>query len=125
MSTVFSRAAAILARTVEKAAARDVEYTRGTETLTLPAVIADVVIEAADEEGFITRHEATDFLVPSDRLVFGGELADPAAGDRIRARRGARLVTYEARSFGTTSHFEPADPEHVMWRIHTKQVLVE
>ena len=125
MGTMLQDGVAWLARQLEGAAGRDVTYTRGDESVSLSAVPAEVDIEALDAGGMPIRAHLTDWILRADQLVLAGQPVQPEAGDRIRAARGVRFVTYEVMSLGDLKHFEPMDPDYALLRVHTKQVKIE
>mgnify|MGYP001416625607 CR=1 FL=1 len=122
MPNMLEQGNAWLERMREKHATRDIEYARGGETLALRATVGKTVFQVSREYGLFERTEARDYIVDAARLVFGGAVALPKKGDRIRETDGARTFVYEVMAPGNEPCWRYSDLQRRALRIHTKLV---
>ena len=115
-----------LADRLKAFAARSVVYRRGTEELTVAAVIGRTLLKLDDGYGGV-RMEWTDrdFLIRPEDLVLGGNTVLPERGDTIRETVETTTFVYEVMAPGKEPAWRWSDPHRQMLRIHTKQVGVE
>ena len=115
-----------LADRLKAFAARTVVYRRGTEDVTVAAVIGRTLLKLDDGYGGV-RMEWTDrdFLIRPEDLVLGGNTVLPERGDTIRETVETTTFVYEVMAPGKEPAWRWSDPHRQMLRIHTKQVGVE
>ena len=105
-------------------AARIVAYSRGTQTVQLPATIGKTVFEVDEGFNVLLRYEARDFLVLTADLALGGKNVLPQKGDRIYETQGEAIYVYEVTAPGKEPAWRFSDPWRKTLRIHTKQTAV-
>ncbi len=115
-----------LADRLKAFAARSVVYRRGTEEVTVAAVIGRTLLKLDDGYGGV-RMEWTDrdFLIRPEDLVLGGNAVLPERGDTIRETVETTTFVFEVMAPGKEPAWRWSDPHRRMLRIHTKQVGVE
>lgn len=125
MPNAFQSAIRNAQRTVARHAGLRVRYESGDHRVEqLRATPAAVSAEVLVEEDLGVRALSQDWLVDRDQLRYQGQRQKPAAGDRLVLlddADGARRV-YEVVALGGGSHYEPADPYGLQWRIHSKLI---
>lgn len=112
-----------LTRQLSTYAAETVTYTRGYDSVDVPAVFGKKLLKIDDGMGGI-RVEWTDmdFLIPADSLRFGGDLVTPQRGDLIHITAPYDVQTFEVLPFGSEPAWRWSDPHQSMYRIHTKRI---
>ncbi|MGL6097127.1 MAG: hypothetical protein ACRC7O_15185 [Fimbriiglobus sp.] len=112
-----------LADRLKAFAARTVVYRRGTEDVTVAAVIGRTLLKLDDGYGGV-RMEWTDrdFLIRPEDLVLGGNAVLPERGDTIRETVETATFVYEVMAPGKEPAWRWSDPHRRMLRIHTKLV---
>jgi hypothetical protein len=99
-----------------------VTYSRGAESVEVPATLGSTGYEVADERGAVVHTKAMDFLISAADLVLGGQKTRPKAGDRIRVTFGAEVHVFEVMDLAGTGHYRPCDPHDRTLRVHTKRI---
>jgi hypothetical protein len=107
-----------------KFAARIVTYSRGTQTVQIPATVGKTVFEVDEGFNVLLRYEARDFLVLASDLILCGKNALPQKGDRIYETQGEAIYVYEVAAPGKEPAWRFSDPWRKTLRIHTKQTAV-
>jgi hypothetical protein len=107
-----------------KFAARIVTYSRGTQTVQIPAAVGKTVFEVDEGFSVLLRYEARDFLILAADLVFGGKNTLPQKGDRIYETQAEAIYVYEVTAPGKEPAWRFSDPWRKTLRIHTKQIAV-
>ena len=125
MTDMLEQAASWLDDMRTRHMSRIVTYSRGAESVELSATLGSTTYEVMDESGATVQTKATDFIVSTDTLVFGGQVTMPEPGDRIRVTRGQRVLVFEVMDLGGTGHYRPCDPHSTTLRIHAKHVDTE
>lgn len=112
-----------LADRLKAFAARSVVYHRGTEEVTVAAVIGRTLLKLDDGYGGV-RMEWTDrdFLIRPEDLVVGGTAVLPERGDTIRETVETTTFVYEVMAPGKEPAWRWSDPHRRMLRIHTKLI---
>lgn len=118
-----ARAIAIAQRTVARHSGLSVRYDSGAahvdDVRAVPAAVsADVLVE----EDLATRALAQDFFIGTGALRYDGVANKPKVGDRITVTDGGDTRIYEVLRLSGKSHFEPADPYGLQWRVHTLMI---
>lgn len=110
-----------LVATTGRLGGEQAEYIRGGRALgSIVATPARVSEEVLAEEAIETRARAVDWIVERESLALL-DVAEPAAGDRLRVFRSGVPLVYEVAELGENVA-EPADPYRVAWRIHSKLI---
>ena len=100
-----------------------VVYYRGTDTVSITALVGDTRMEMADEYGGTTvTSRIRDYIVKAGDLVISSVTIEPQAGDEIRETRGSSTYVYAVMAAGADEPFRPSDRHGNSWRIHTKLV---
>ncbi len=112
-----------LADRLKAFAARSVIYRRGTEDVTVAAVIGRTLLKLDDGYGGV-RMEWTDrdFLIRPEDLVLGANAVLPERGDTIRETVETTTFVYEVMAPGKEPAWRWSDPHRRMLRIHTKLI---
>lgn len=98
---------------------REVEYARGSDTVTLYATVGRTIYEETDESGTIIRSESRDYLIRAADLELDGTLVEPAPGDKITEE--SRV--YEVFSIGSEPCWRWSDSTNsITYRVHAKRV---
>ena len=121
---MFAWGAAFLDQQMHAHCSVEVDYTRGTQTVKLRAVLASQLLRIADTYGN-TRMERTDrdYIIRAADL---GALATPQRGDIVRERQGSRVMVYEVMAYGDEQPARYSDiTTHRTWRIHAKLIQTE
>jgi len=121
---LFAWGAAFLDQQMHTHCSVEVDYIRGTQTVTLRAVLASQLLRIADTYGN-TRMERTDrdYIIRAADL---GTLAVPQRGDLVRERQGSRVMVYEVMAYGDEQPARYSDiTTHRTWRVHTKLIHTE
>ncbi len=106
-------------------ASRVVVYTRGVQSVELPATIGKTTFEVDDGCGVLVRHQSRDFLILAADLIFSGQLEQPQRGDRIRETQNHDVFVYEVSAPGQEPCWRFSDPFRKTFRIHTKEIAQE
>ena len=100
-----------------------VTYQRGSDTVSVTALIGDTRVELADNYGGVTvTSPIRDYIIRVSDLVLGGSVIEPAAGDQIRETSGSTTYVFEVMPAGADTAFRYSDRYRTAWRIHTKHV---
>lgn len=102
-----------LAQMQRKYCSSDVEYRRGSDSRTVPAVFGRTQYETTNEYGVRTGAFCVDFLIAAADLPFS-----PKSGDEVIADGH----TYEVLEIGSEGCWRWSDPHRLTRRIHTKGV---
>lgn len=98
-------------------------YRRGDEAVQVRATPGSTEMQSAGDNVAV-RAQADDWIIPADRLVFAGQKATPAEGDRLEILRGTVTEIYEVMPLGNEV-YRPVDPYQTAWRIHMKLISRE
>jgi hypothetical protein len=107
-----------LAQQLKAHASESVVYSRGTNTVTLAAVLGKTVLELQDESGFAVGAATIDFIFCSQDLVLNQQMVTPLAGDRITTGR----AVYEVHHIAHEGCWKYSDPFGKQIRVHVKEV---
>lgn len=122
MGDLLSEGLAWLTEELLAHASRPVVYQRGTDTVTVNAVVGRTLLKLSDDYGGVTMQWTDrDFLIAAEDLVLG-EKTLPQRGDQIRETREGKTLVYEVLAPGSEPEWRWSDPNHMLLRIHTKQV---
>lgn len=100
-----------------------VTYRRGSDTVSISAVVGDTRIELAEQyAGTTVIGRVRDYIVQASDLVLGGSTTEPQIGDQIDETRGSATYTFEVMSAGADAPYRPSDRHGKSWRIHTKLI---
>ena len=105
--------------------AHTVTYSRGEDSVDVPATVGHTPFEQVGEYGVSHRIESRDFIVTTADLVLAEVETLPLAGDQIRETQGAVVYVHEVMSPGGEPPFRFTGPERISLRIHTKFVDTE
>jgi len=122
MVDLLEKGASWLDRQRRKSMAREVVYSRGPASVTVPATIGRTEFEQTDQHGVVHRIESRDYLITAEDLVLDGQLATPQAGDQVRETDGAVTRVYAVLAPGDEPPWRWSDPYRVALRVHTKLV---
>jgi hypothetical protein len=122
MTRFLQSGVAWLAGQLEAHAGETILYSRGGQTVQIPAVAAAVDVELLTAEEFHQRGRMLDWLVRCELVTFDGLHSEPQAGDRIQRTTAGLASMYEVAPVVGGAHFRPADPHGSRWRIHTKLI---
>ena len=125
MSSLLTRAARFLDRTLHGVAAEDVVYTRGGTSIEIEAIPGSRNALLDEIEGEQASSVDFDWIISADNLLIGGVKVEPQKGDTIvwiDARDNTR--TYKVLPDDNERCFRPVDQLGLMYRIHTKLVEV-
>ena len=103
----------------------DVVYRRpGQFSFSIRAIPGRNPVEITDQSGMVLRGQVQDFVIDIKSLktaIQTDSIKRPLRGDEIVMElAGERIVFVVNGEDFATSHYEPADPYGVAWRIHTK-----
>ena len=126
MADVLKDGLAWLTGKLREYAAQTVTYSRGTDSVDVPATFGKKLLKIDDGMGGI-RVEWTDmdFLIPAADLVLNGSPVIPQRGDLIHITEAYDTQTFEVLPFGSEPAWRWSDPHQSMLRIHTKRVNLE
>jgi len=126
MGDLLDDGLAWLAEQLKAHASRTVVYRRGTDEVTVQALVGRTLLKLDDGYGGV-RMEWTDrdFVIAADDLVLGGEKTLPQRGDQVRETVDGQALVYEVLAPGSEPEWRWSDPHRRLLRIHTKQVGVE
>lgn len=102
-----------LARTLTKRCSSAVEYRRGDDVRSVPALFGRTRYETTNEYGVKIGAFCVDFLIAAADLPF-----NPKVGDVIAAEG----QIYEVLEIGTEGCWRWCDPHRITRRIHTKTI---
>jgi len=115
-----------LAESLKRYAARSVVYRRGTDEVTVQAIIGRTVLKLDDGYGGVRIvWTDRDFLIAAEDLVLAGRRILPQRGDEIRETSNGRTVVYEVLAPGREPEWRWSDPYQKILRIHTKRISEE
>lgn len=123
MGDLLDDGLAWLAEQLKAHASRTVVYRRGTDEVTVQALVGRTLLKLDDGYGGV-RMEWTDrdFVIAADDLVLGGEKTLPQRGDQVRETVDGKALVYEVLAPGSEPEWRWSDPHRRLLRIHTKQV---
>ena len=98
---------------------RPVTYARGTQRVTVPAVVGKTLFKVESGYGLFERVESRDYLIEAADLTSFGE---PQRGDRVKETLDGRVEVFEVMAPNAEPHFRYSDPYRKLYRIHTKHV---
>jgi len=120
---VVAEASAWLASKFQSHVAKPVEYGRGGVRLDVAATIGRTQYETDNGAGLLTRHDVRDFIIPVASLALFGL---PQLGDEIReALADGSVKVYIVAGLANQPHYQYADGEQLMLRIHAKRADLE
>jgi hypothetical protein len=99
-------------------ASRQVDYSRGSDSVAVSATVGKTVFDLDRGYGIVEHFESRDFLIRTDDLILNGSKTIPKRGDRITDDGN----TYEVMSPNSEPHYRFSDPYRRLFRIHTKLV---
>jgi hypothetical protein len=88
----------------------------------ITATVGKTLFELTDDQGFLTKFESRDFLIPVADLLLAAVATLPLAGDRISEVQGGTTYTYEVMGPGNEPAFRYSDDFRKLLRIHTKLI---
>lgn len=123
MTDLLETANQWLAAKLKAHASRPVIYRRGTDEVTVQAIVGRTLLKLSDGYGGV-RMEWTDrdFLIAAEDLILGGQKTLPQRGDQIRETAGGKTLVYEVLAPGGEPEWRWSDPHRRLVRIHTKQI---
>lgn len=124
MTNLLETASQWLSGQLDDNASSDVEYRRGSLSVSVVAGKGRTSFDAVDSGGVVTNVESRDFIITAETIVLDGIVVLPRVGDRIVEQNGDELHAYEVIRFGTEQHYRECDPYGHKLRIHTKYVGV-
>lgn len=98
-------------------AGESIIYQRGSESLSIIAVVGQSESTQVDASGVSYSVATTDFMISASDLVFGGETVEPAERDRIIWDGRVYIV---AQPTGGDRPFRSSGNDRSLWRVHTK-----
>lgn len=112
-----------LGEKLKACASRPVVYRRGSDEVTVEAILGRTLLKLDDGYGGV-RMEWTDrdFLIVAEDLVLGGQRTLPKRGDQIRETQDGKTLVYEVLAPGSEPEWRWSDPHRKLLRIHTKEV---
>jgi len=122
MTNALQKSAEWLERQRTLHATSNVEYVRGSQSVSLPATIGKTTFEVDDGLGVLVRFESRDFLILARDLIIDDQPAFPQRGDRIQETDGVQVFVYEVTAPGKEPCWRYSDPFRNTFRIHTKHV---
>ena len=99
-----------------------VTYSRGAQSVEVPATLGSTGYEVADERGAVVHTKAMDFLISAAALVLAGQRTRPKPGDRIRVVFGEEVHVFEVMDPAGAGHYRPCDPYDRTLRVHAKRI---
>ena len=121
MSDLLQRGSDWLAGQLKTHASREVLYQRGTQQVTVRAVIGRKDFEVDSAEGKL-YFKARDFLIHRVDLVLEGQPTLPERGDYIVVDFGSGVETFEILPGDGVPPWEFSDVFCTFLRIHTQKV---
>ena len=123
MPDLIRKGAAWLAERLVAHASQTVTYTRGAQSVQVPAVLGRKLLRIEDEVGSI-RFEYTDmdFIIPTAALDFGSGPIEPERGDWLSVMTGEQVDTFQAFPFAGEPVWSFTDPNQSMRRIRAKLI---
>lgn len=107
-------------------ASEPVAYTRGVDSVSVPAVLGSKLLRIGDEfGGSRVLWTDMDFLVRASDLALSGVPIEPERGDLIRWASESEIQVFEVLPFGTEPPWRWSDPHQSIRRIHAKHVGAE
>lgn len=111
-----------LSNQLEEHASTEMIYRRGSSSVEVPLTQGKSEYTTYDDEGnLVTKVTDATFICPACRLMLGGKVVEPVAGDRIETKRGTKTLVYEVVPRGNLQPFS-LDSTGTMLRIHTKLI---
>lgn len=118
MKDLLNSGASWLAGKQKAFAAREVTYSRASQTLTLAATIGRSEFEITDSNGIQTSLQSRDYIISAEDFTLSTSANEPQAGDRITDG----TMTCEVMSPGGEQPWRWCDGHHKQMRIHTKVI---
>lgn len=127
MSRFLDTAMDWLATTLEQSnvAGETVDYQRGSESVSVTAVVGASDMERSDGDGAQVAFRSTDFIITASTIILAGFVTQPRRGDKIIRTVGSTRRTHEVLPVDGEQHFAYSDPTGKQYRIHTKLIREE
>lgn len=110
MTNLLETASQWLSGQLDDNASSDVEYRRGSLSVSVVAGKGRTSFDAVDSSGVVTNVESRDFIITAETIVLDGIVVLPRVGDWIVEQNGDELHAYEVIRFGTEQHYRACDP---------------
>ena len=115
--SLLDDALALHATRLQDAAGETVTYFRGTDSVSVTAVVGESVFEEVAGDGEIRPQIKTvDFLLKPADLVLSGSVTDPQRGDRVQRSDGE---TFDVLPGVNGSTWQWSDARKTFLRIHS------
>lgn len=101
---------------------QEITYSRGSDSVTLDAVIGRTTHAVTDDYGAAVITETKDFIVAVADFLFDGSAVTPERGDTITEVDGSTTHTYKVSAPSGEPHYRYSDPDRTMIRIHAVHV---
>lgn len=110
--------------TLRSAAAIDVTYRRGADSLEIEAIPGQTKYESGNTDGLIEQYQMRDYTIEAAALIINGSVVLPEAGDQIvETDSQGNETVYELMSpGGDMPAWRFADHGRTHLRVHTKVV---
>jgi hypothetical protein len=124
MADILADGLAWLTGQLAQWASQTVIYSRGLDSVMVPATFGQKLLRLVDEYGNNSiEWTDMDFVIPAAALYFTyGDPIIPQRGDMIQITQQTQLQTFEVFPYGTDAAWRWSDPHQTIFRIHTKLV---
>lgn len=115
-----------LSAQLKAGASQQVVYRRGTESVTVNAVVGKSLLKLDDGYGGVrVTWTDRDFVIAAQDLILGGNVTLPQRGDRIEQTIDGVTHVFEVAAPGGEPEWRWSDPHQIMLRIHTVKLEEE
>ena len=112
-----------LANQLRTHASSPIVYVRGSDQVTVTAIIGRTLMKIEDGYGGVhMQWTDRDFLIAPNELVLAGSQVLPERGDTIHETLNGIVFIYEVNAPGAETPWRWSDPHQTLLRIHTKQI---
>lgn len=108
-------------RAAKQVAGVPVTYRRGSDSVTLSAVVGQTPVEREDGAGTTVRSVVRDYLIDAADLVLSGQHVTPQRGDRIEEASGHVYEVMPAISKSELP-WRYSGPGRDVYRVHTRLI---
>lgn len=110
MTNLLETASQWLSGQLDDNASSDVDYRRGSLSVSLVAGKGRTSFDAVDSSGVVSNVESRDFIISADTILLDGVLSIPKVGDLIVEVIDSVSHAYEVMRFGTEQCYRACDP---------------
>lgn len=99
-----------------------ITYSRGTNSVTITAIAAEINREVEDEDGVPVQLQRRTYEINAADLVVGGNAITPRPGDLIAESINGTTQTFEVLPLGSKPCFDWLDSQHRRVLVYAKRI---